>query len=180
MNFIVDNLKKAGIFNTVLIFGGLVYDVVRIFTSSGVYSIIAVILQIVAYCFALNYAFSGYKKDAARWFKFFLCSFALSMLVTIISTLIHGKAPIVSIVFAVIRLICVLILATVKDLGKTKSYVLAGTSLVFALISLVSQIVNNGLHFGRLYSCLSALILSAVLFVFVAAKYRDKKARGTE
>lgn len=179
MEFITKNLKQAGIFNTILIVGGMVYDIVRIFRESSVYSTIAVVLQLIAYCFALNYAFRGYKKDAAKSYKMFLYAFILSMIATMVSVLIHGKAPMHSTVLSVIRLVCVSILAFTNDLGKTKSYLFSAITFIVAVISLVWQI-SNGVQFGRLYSFLSALVLSAVLCVFVVAKYSDKESRGAK
>ena len=177
MEFITKNLKQAGIFNTALIVVGLAYDVFNLFNARNVYNVIAVVLQIVAYCFALNYAFKGYKKSAAKSFKMFLYAFALSMITTMAYTLINGKAPMHSTVFAAIRLVCVVILAFGKDLGKTKSYALAGTSLLFATISVVKQLTNDVSLARQLITSLSAFILSAVLFIFIVAKYKDKESR---
>lgn len=180
MDFIINNLKQTGIFNTILIAVGIIYDVVRAFSASNALSIIAIAFQLIAYFFALNYAFSGYKKDAAKSFRHFLYGYALSILVTMISSYVRGKAPINSTIFAIIRFILVLILAYGKDLGKLNSYLLAEAVFILSFDTVIRQATNASALFRSLYTILSSLILSAVLWVFIVAKYQDKESRGTK
>lgn len=180
MEFITKNLKQAGIFNATLIVLGIVYDIVRLFSVSNAYALIAIVLQILAYCAALNYAFKGYKKDAAKSYRHFLYAFGLSIIATMISTSMRGKAPVRANIYAFISLVCVMALAYTKDIGKTRSYIFAIVALAFSVISLLDQLINSGLALRGLLVTLSEFILSMVLFVFVIAKYRDKQERGTK
>ena len=180
MEFITKNLKQAGIFNTALIIIGIVYDVVRIFSISNTYSLIAIVLQLFAYCAALNYAFKGYKKDAAKSYRHFLYAFALSIIATMISASMRGKAPMRANICAFISLVCVMALAYTKDIGKTRSYAFALVALASSVINLAGQLIRSGLTYKGLLVTLSEFILCMVLFVFVIAKYRDKQERGTK
>lgn len=180
MNFITKNLKQAGIFNTALIAVGVVYDVSRLFNANGLYLIICLVFKILAYCFALNYAFRGYKKDAARSYKHFLYAYGLSILVGVISSSVDGAASMKSTIFAIIRLVCVAILAYGKDLGKTKSYALAGITFISSITGFIGYLVNYEISFVSFVLRLCGYILPAVLCIFVAAKYADKEARGAK
>ena len=181
MNFITKNLKQAGVFNTLLIVVGIVYDIARLFNQNNTYNVILIVLlQLIAYSFALSYAFKGYKKNAAKSFKLFVYAFGLSLLATIIRTIVSNDAPVIATVNSIIGFIPVAILAFVKDLGKKRSLSLAGVSLASGVFGIV-YVALTAPEFARtLLTTLSGLILSAVLFIFVIAKYRDKEARGAK
>ena len=173
-------LKQAGVFNAVLILIGMGYAIARLFGNVNGYMIADVALQLLAFAFALKYAFQGYKKDEAKSFKAFLWVTALSLAVTIVDILMSGKPPITMAVFPGIRLICVLLLALIKDLGKTKSYLLAGICFLSSVAGFIRQLIAAVSLSQALFKSLSGFVLSSVLFVFVLAKYIEKESRGTK
>ena len=180
MGFMKNYLTKIDVLNVALIVIGVAYDIARLFFDNNVYTIIAIALQLVAYCFALNYVFKRYSKKAAESFKMFLYGFGLSMIATVISTIIAGRAPLSANIQTIIRIICIVILAFVKDLGKTKSYALSCIIFVLSTYNIISQMINTNFDFKGLIMSLCGFILSTLLCIFVFAKYREKESRGTK
>lgn len=176
----IKNNKVIGIIDTILIVIGIGYDIARVFTMNSIGFLPGIIFQIIAYCFALDYAFRGHKKDAAKSYKRFLFAFALSMLITLIRCFYKGNLPMSFNILSAISLLFVLVLAFKKDFGKRNSYILAFGILLLSIAKIVIQYFSGLLTFESLFASLSSLIISITLCIFVIAKYIDKESRGSK
>ena len=116
------------------------------------------IICIAALVFGLFYSLNGYKKDAAKSYRHFLYAFALSIIATMISASMRGKAPMRANICAFISLVCVMALAYTKDIGKTRSYAFALVALASSVINLAGQLIRSGLTYKGLLVTLSEFI----------------------
>ena len=181
MKLLSDNLKKAGYFNAILIVIAIVFRLCFIGSFPTAIMIDSIVCTI-ALIFGLFYSLSGYKKDAAKYYKAFmylyLVSSLLSFIASIASVLVEDKSTVLIVANAVV-LVAVFILAFIKDLGAKKSIVLALAILVISVVKMCFVVLTTtalsliSIHFAN-------LMLACILCVFVAAKYADKKSRGAK
>ena len=188
MNFITKNLKKVGIVNTILIAVCLILDGYVIGQEPYLLSIPSYVaangLKIVSIVCGLVYAISGYKKNAAKYYKGFMI---LQLVTRIVDTFIDLYSTITyadkygssyyTTVFKFIIVICIAILAFAKDFGKKKSLIAAYTLLICDVAVFIRMITtyNNDIVLAFTY-----LLLGIITVIFVEAKYIDKEARGTK
>ena len=157
---------------------GTVYSMVYVESLSGFAAVIWVIscvLVIIELGLALVYSLAGYKKDSARYFHWFGIGFALIGMVSCLM----GEALVVM-VFQLISFGCACILAVAKDLGKVKSYVLVGVTVLCSLVLLVIKIFVFGTTIEKCGPIVGVLIITIIYGIMVMAKYMDKDSRGTK
>ena len=182
MNYITKNLKKAGIFNATLIIIAIVLRVYQMSLYGFKYVSFIMcfydVATIVALLSGLFYAFYGYKKSAAKYYKVFMILTLIAFLASAIGDLPYSYLIVIT-CLAFIRLIPHVLLAFKKDFGKKNSLICAYVAFVLTLAivfigafvfvvplkNLIVQILNN-------------ILLSAITIIFVEAKYTDKEARG--
>lgn len=183
MKLINNNLKTVGYINAVLI---VIAIVIRVFGSSlgdVAYKVDAVIC-ILALIAGLIYSLMGYTKAVANYYKVFMLLYAISSAESIIPPVVGalnaGKA--VVLLFALVPaiiMICALILAFAKDLGKEKSTTLSWIILSVSIVKVVLEFcLPDGIH--HLAATIAYLIQAIIAFVFVSAKYADKASRGAK
>lgn len=192
MKLINDNLKKAGIFNSIIIVLAIILETIDFFKDGILIKKIITVLIIIGLIFGMFYALSGYKKNNAKQYKIFMsiyafvsvydAIFALHFLL-IPGTINHLSENMVGFITTITKLVpafCITTLAFDKNLGKKKSIALVATNLVVVVISLLAEVIayKDINQFSGIY--LSLLILSCIAFVFVEAKYTDKESRGAK
>ena len=178
MKFINDNLKKAGYFNATLI---IVSIIVKLITIKEVPTLVKIdsTLCIIALVFGLFYSLSGYKKDAAKYYKVFMYLYFVSNILSLASQLIapmFGKKDFFVVSINAIVLILVFVLTFIKDLGVNKSTNISLIILLLSVIKLFYDVANK----TTIPSEFVNLILACILCVFVSAKYKDKESRGVK
>ena len=184
MNFITKNLKQAGIFNATLIVITLILQVYQMCSMSVRLSVhfINNISIVIALISGLIYAFYGYKKEAAKYYKAFMFLTLFAFVFSFISYL-QRSYLIIPACLAFIRLIPLALLAFKKDFGKKNSVICAYMVFVLTIITvLVGPFVYVDVNYSLMLIALSLnnILLTAIIIIFVEAKYADKEARGTK
>ena len=146
--------------------------------------IVAYITEIIALISGIVYLAYGYKKNAAIYYKAFMVILVIAQAVFCYWQLLGVIAPepltagIVAIL-NIVPLIMLTILATGKDLGKTKSYIIVAIILACRIGTIILDLVALG--FGPIiYFRISDVLLAGTAFFMVTGKYLDKAARGTK
>ena len=182
MNFITKNLKQAGVFNTILIATAIIVQVYLLCIDIDMPTLpfAICVIVIIALAFGLFYAFYGYKKEAAKYYKAFMVLSLISYVVSAISHLPYFANAKVRTFAAFARIIPLIFLSFKKDFGKKNSVICASVVFICSLINLIGTIMK--LNFAPVYilSSLNQVLLSAITIIFVEAKYADKEARGTK
>lgn len=192
MNFISKNFRKAGIFNSIIIFIAMILEVNSMFSDISICEKAITVLVILGLLSGMYYSISGYKKDDAKYYQLFmyiyvfilLCDLMFALYFALINrndaTSSWNNVNTTTSVIKLIPLLCVTTLAFGKDLGKNKSFILAIVSFVAVLGSIIAEVLvyNDFIQYSGIY--LGFLMLSCTTVVFVAGKYADKKERGTK
>jgi len=181
MEFITKNLKTVGIVNTILIVVALVARCIT-FADSPAMIKAESIIGAIGLISGLIYAFNGYKKDAAKYYKLFMYTYVVISIISLIVEIVASKTMGVRALqfsFVIIPFICICLLAFVKDFGKTKSITAIGIVLLINVIRFARAIIKNtDLNISTV--SLGNLVLAIIAFIFVVCKYADKEARGTK
>ena len=189
MDFIVKNFKKAGIFNTVLICITLLLQLYYMFLTPAYsyatfFDYFFCVAMIVALIFGMFYAFSGYKKSSAKYYKAFIYLSLLACLSFAIDDLLYINNPVFSSMTGTyasfIRVVPIALLAFVKDFGKRNSRICAYLQFALSLFIFVRGLVLYSEVITEIIVYACYLLLSAIMVVFVEEKYKDKAARGTK
>jgi len=160
---------------TILVVGTLVKNILYTITEDlSLLMRLGGVSIILSCIFSMLYCLYGYKKDAAKYFKMFCVSFSISLIVRTILNIEQGD--IAGAILAAIAVICLLILAFAKDLGKTKSYTLCGITFAVLIANVIVQAVSG----KALTGAVSRLIIGLTLAVMIHAKYKDKESRGSK
>lgn len=186
MNFVIKNIKKVGIFNSILLVVSLVSTIYAMSVSvlSPVYFAFY-LLCIASIISAFVYATKGYKKDAAKYYKAYFLLYGLCTLTSVVSAVsatIQGdflKVYTNEIILALVA-IDALVLALGKNLGEKKSTGLALALLVLQFISSIRIFIVYSGNTLLYITYFTRIVLACIACTFVAAKYADKEARGTK
>lgn len=100
------NYKKVGIFNLLLLVFVIIYDSIRLATGHSLIPKIAILVHFVAYFAGLLYAFSGYKKDGAKYYKVFMFLVAVSEALSFIDKITRTET---SLITTILSGVCVVI-----------------------------------------------------------------------
>jgi len=134
--------------------------------------IIACVLYCVTMVFAYFYCFMGYQKDSAKYFKWFCVLYAVYQLGVIVR--LTGVADIGPVVCHAAPIWFMGAFYIAENLGRKKSFLLAGINFLVAVIALVFGILS-----GHMTYAICNLTLALVFIMMVYAKYIDKANRGT-
>ena len=181
MKFFNDNFKVIGYFNALLIVASIVFRLYFITTFSPLIMADSILCTITL-LFGLFYSLSGYKKDAAKYYKEFMYLFFASSILSLCSTLYIGSSSLTSsglviIISNAIIFIISFVLAFIKDFGLAKSNILA---LVVLLLNIVKLVLVLKTSISFISIGFANLILACILCIFVSAKYADKTSRGAK
>ena len=157
--------------------------------EASIFTKLGAAVVILALGASLLYLFKGYRKDAAKYFKLYMCLFAMAQLVSTFATVYSAPNgnSLISVAFPALTYGPILILALVENLGKKRSYmvcafVVAAFLLASILVAvMVPGLLRGGTEAGTLYLIRTGttLLLAIIMSMMIIAKYRDKEERGT-
>lgn len=174
-----ENFKKVGVFNTVLIILVVIYDSLRLVTGNTLLPKISIAIHFGAYIAGILYAVSGYKKDAAKYYKVFMLFLVVSEILSFVSKMDRSEPPMFSMILSGICVFAALILFFVKDFGKKNTIAICSMSLILHISNLLYTLINASAKFQAATGPISDSILLIVALVFIVAKYEDKASRGS-
>lgn len=185
---IVKNLKKAGIFNTVLIIITVILEVLGLLVMSA-YSNdrILNIANIIALLCGLFYIFTGYRKSSSKFFKIFMIVYACASVYDAIADMLYCISTgvtslcIIEIIANFLAALCVVVIAFTNNFGKLASTRLGKLNLILTLVSdLVFGlfIYKDMLIYLDIY--VGDILLSCLALLFIIAKYTNKETRGAK
>ena len=170
-------------------FGVAANSYVLLSAEASVFTKIGAAVVILALCASLLYLFKGYQKNAAKYFKLYMCLFAMAQLVSTFATVYSAPngQSLISVAFPALTYGPILVLALVENLGKKRSYLVCGFVVAAYLIAsvlvlvMVPGLLAGGTEAGTLYLIRSGttLLLAIIMSMLIVAKYRDKEERGT-
>lgn len=175
-----ENFKKVGIFNLALLVFVLVYDSIRLATGHSLMAKAVILVHFISYFAGLLYAFSGYKKDAAKYYKVFMFFVAVSEVLSFVGKLTRSEPALITTILSGICVAIALSLTFIKDLGSKMSVSLCSICLAIHSFNLIYTIINASTKFQAISGPLSDFMLLVIALVFVLAKYEDKAARGSK
>ena len=186
--FVKNNLEKINIFNVVLAVLAIVFTSRKLFAADAlVTDKITAAAFIIALTSGLLYIACSYKKNANGYYKGFMIIYALLSVYNIVSKLYHELAVgmnvsliIITTVCVTVGAVCIVLLAFVKNLGVSKSLKLAAVNFWVSIGSAVIGMIFTKGFVASPQIWLSTIIIAALAFVFVSAKYADKEARGAK
>lgn len=164
---------------------GAIYVVVNPGKDSAAIMPASDLCALIAIFAALYYIFLGYRKNAARYFKFFSIALSAAALFAAIGVGMHGDGLNNIVCYAAVCIFA-LILTVTRNFGKTASVICCVLSVAFALIGLVFVLTGqmSGITAGEAYAvaCLirgvTYVVLAALFLLLTLAKYMDKVERG--
>ena len=183
MNFITKNLKQAGIFNTILITITIVLQIYLMCNISNrpALQLFNSVIILIALVSGLFYAFYGYKKEAAKYYKLFMILTLITFVSSVASHLPYFAKATFNTCAAFARIIPIALLTFKKDFGKKNSIICACVVFACSLLILIGSIVITRISTPyNIVLSLNQVLLSAIVIIFVEAKYADKDARGTK
>lgn len=143
------------------------------------------VAEIVALFLGGLYLLFGYKKNAAVYYKAFMVILVIAQAIVCYRQTVSTISILPSaVILNIISLIMLVVLATGKDLGKARSYLIVTILLVCRLTILTLDIIyfrgatNTG--FSVFSYAVSNVLLAGTAAFMVTGKYLDKAARGTK
>ena len=185
MKLINENLKKTGIVNSILIVIALVLEASAI-KGLPLFGVIDKVVSVVGLICGLLYSIKGYKKNAARYYKWFMYLFALRSLISFaISVFLVGfkASDLISLIHAInfAIFVCAFMLAFIKDFGEHNSKTAATIILVLSGIRLFGDVTSMLLFDANYVNVTAAIFVEAIIInVLVSQKYIDKASRGAK
>ncbi|MBQ0026352.1 MAG: hypothetical protein KBS79_03165 [Lachnospiraceae bacterium] len=169
--------KVILILNLLFIAAGIVFSVSGIANAEmNTTRIISHIMAIACLAFAGFYIISGYRKNAAKYYKVYGALLAVIFLISILSSSVNLRGPI-GIMAASLSLVIVLVLLLSENLGKTKSFVLCG---LLVIINIIDFILLQDMSANVVITKSIKTDLTCLYGIMTYAKYLDKAERGTK
>ena len=181
----------ASIFTVVSIVSGMVSPQYRMYfdTLGGYISIFAIfnLVNALAFICGIIYAWKGYTKQAAGYYKaFILLTMLAAVVLAVLNYMNQGFGT--GTVLMIIRIIILAVLAFGKDLGKKRTWmlfwVLVAVDFLYSIISYMFpgalDVTDNVMTVFRMESLFSRLIMDVTIALAIRGKYVDKEARGTK
>lgn len=130
------------------------------------------------------YIISGYKKNAAAYYKGYVWILLIAEGIAMCVSISNGTNYIVKFV-KMATVVLFTILATGKDLGKKKSYSLAGTLFVIEVALLVRSLIKflpgiDATLLPYIFEPIEHVVLTITTIFMVCGKYIDKESRGAK
>lgn len=154
-------------------------------------SVMTSCISILCCVMATQYALKGYRKDAARYYKFFMIILFVFFQFRNCEITLRGQNPIdsgVSVGWVSLCAALALVLGLASDLGKKKSLTLAWIMVAVTIMVLFIEVPRNpgvirgGDYIGTVitFRASSDCFLSQAALAMTVAKYQNKTARGTK
>lgn len=169
--------KVILILNLLFIAAGVVFSVIGIANADmNATRIISHITAIASLVFAAFYILSGYRKNAAKYYKVYGALLAIVFLISILSASVNSRGSIGTMV-ASLSLVLVLVLLLSENLGKAKSLILCG---LLVIINVVLLAIGQNATATTVIAKLVKIDLVCLYGIMTYAKYLDKAERGTK
>jgi len=170
------------IVNILLIVAAFVFNIIGLMWAET-FQAAQMYLNIAACVFSLVYLLLDYKKTGAAFFKVFLSFIVVKEACALINMAIYETIPWYAFLMELFAYTCPFILAIRRDLGKNNSFIVNGVYALLACVSFVLSLVLVPVSSlaGAALAVYNGtrVILAILIFVMIAAKYEDKKERGT-
>ena len=125
------------------------------------------------------YARRGYQKEDAAYYKTFLVIMAVACVLAIIASVLFGNVM-PGVVFMGLKILLLLILAFLKDMGKLNTLMIFFIMLLVDVIYAFIGVVPDGYMLFKVISTVSNLLINATVLLAIRGKYADKEERGAE
>lgn len=175
-------LSVLDIVNICVLGAGLVLIVVSFFIKgedipgfNALFTIIAV-AGAIALIAGIVYMLCRYQKKGAIAYKVFMYACVVMNAIMVLGVSTIGTQDLLLSICNVLVLILSSMLASAKDYGKIRSFIVAGLLLIVALVIFVKSISLGLLNLF----IIALLILVLETGIMVIGKYQDKAARGTK
>lgn len=144
------------------------------------------ILTVVALICAFIYVSKDAKKEAAIYHKVFAGSFLVTYIyffhmLIVLLPLVKGNQQAIVHLFILDLLVsysAILILTFAPNLGKRYSLILASIAVIADFIIFMISVIE-GVSPGVVCSFIANILMIAIFYLMIEAKYMDKDARGT-
>ena len=171
--------KVILVFNLLLIAIAVVLSVISISGSGATTTrLVSTIIKLASLLFAGFYIVSGYRKNAAKYYKVYGILYMFSIVLTLIAC-IKNTSSTLAIICNTLPVIGILALVFVKDFGKTKALI---TCAILVLLQIVCVILANAEGDPTIVkiNIFMSMDLACLLGIMTYAKYLDKAERGTK
>lgn len=157
-----------------------VYDYCTLgnFNTLTVLAIMSFLCNAAAMVFGLLYLIYDYKKDVAKYYRWFMILVGLSFTFRAVRTVLDDK-PLVRTVMTVVSLITLLVFAFKKDLGRKNTWIVYGVLLAVELL-MKTRVQSTNYNFAILSSGFSNYLLISTIGLMINGKYFDKRMRNTD
>ncbi|MDO4939060.1 MAG: hypothetical protein Q4E54_03765 [Lachnospiraceae bacterium] len=185
------NTKSTKVFSIILIILITAAQIVVFLTpEADIYMKAAAAVATVALICAFIYALTGFGKKGAAFYGTYLLLYALAEIAELVNLLMSSVDTIsgqpLMILFTSATIIALFVLALMKDVGKKISFIIVTVIVIGNIISAFVAIITSasgGAIVGVPVTVIRAgqrILLAAVAYLLVQAKYADKDARGTK
>ncbi len=171
--------KVILVFNLILIIAAIVLGIIAISSEiASITRILSSVIRLGALLFAGFYILSGYRKNAAKYYKIYGVIFMLTEVMGVMTYFNH--APTVpEVICDVLISVAIFTLVFIKDLGKTKSLIICAFLVIFQ-IALAILAYSESEPFIVKLNMLMGVDLTCLYGIMTYAKYLDKTERGTK
>ena len=157
-----------------------------IITGIAAIKVTCAVLFLAMLC-GLFYLVKGFRKDAAKFYRFYMSVSAFAVLVVLIAACVVGVTGVTNGGIGFILMVTVgivlygsfLLLGYAKDLGKKKNYIICAISCAISLISAAIIAIIENDAWDKASVIFATFVLSLLAFVMTVAKYQDKAQRGS-
>ena len=171
--------KAILVFNLLLIAAAVALGIINLSGDGATLTrTLAIIARLLALLFAGFYIISGYVKDSAKYYKLFGIFYMFSMIIEMIACLTN-TAFTMDIISIVLDIVCIFALVFVKDLGKTKSFVICGILVILQIICTILVYLEGDPTIVKIDTFMG-IDLACLFGIMTYAKYLDKDERGTK
>ena len=191
------NYLPIKILHLVLMFGALLgscYVLYHNLSLAGfhTYMFASGISPIIAIVFGLYYFFKGYKKNAAVYYKLFMAFFLLEFVLSVLAGMTSSRVQYeyLPAIADLTTLVSISLLYFGRDLGKTRSSVLAIIIVICRIVMLVLTFTASAQDMNDLFArsgviiyvirLLTDVLLAGSAGLMVYGKYVDKESRGAK
>ena len=143
-------------------------------TTATLYGLAHVVNALALAC-GITYLLKGSGKSAAVWYKTLILLVALGVTLRLVGTLIHPGFG-VSACLMIGIILALLALRFIKDLGKTKTWIIFFILLTLEIVLAVLTFDKNEV-LSSIAGSLSRIILDCTIGIAVYEKYADKAKR---
>ena len=153
-------------------------------TKDAVFVGVFTVATVCALVSGFLYLIHGYKKNAAAYFKGYVWILLIAEGIGACVAIKNGNSYIIK--FA--KMACVILftmLATGKDMGKKRSFSIAGTLLVIEVALLIHYLIKylpgiDATLLPYIFDPIEHVVLTITTIFMVCGKYIDKETRGAK